>query len=280
MRFFRNKFFVFTLTVVVLALLAMAFSVRTGNNMSQIEDITGVIITSVQKLSTGLRRNIDAFFSYFTDFDALAEENEDLKNRIAELENKLKLSQIHENENAELKGLLGINDRIADYDKQLAEIIARDVNDWFSGFTIDKGTLDGVRQYDPVVTAQGLVGTVFEVGTNWAKVSTILAPDTSIGTMCTRSRDTGIVEGSFELMLDGRCRMSYISKDADISPADMVETSGLGGIYPKGIDIGRIVEIGLESHGISQYAIIEPKVDFDRLTNVFVIVGYGMEGVR
>ena len=92
--------------------------------------------------------------------------------------------------------------------------------------------------------------------------------------MVSRTDDLATVDGDIDLLESGLCKMTYIAKGSNLTVGDLVETSGLGGTYPKGISVGKIKEIHLETQGISQYAVIEPSVDFSRIYEVFVITNY------
>jgi rod shape-determining protein MreC len=141
-------------------------------------------------------------------------------------------------------------------------------------FVYDKGTLSGIEKKAAVITKEGLVGFVTEAGTTWAKISTILEPETSIGGIVVSTSDVGIVEGSLQLMKDGKCKMSYLSRNAKIALGDRIETSGFGMTYPKGIVVGEITDLVVESHGVSQYAVIKPLVDFNSLKEVMVVKSF------
>jgi len=116
-----------------------------------------------------------------------------------------------------------------------------------------------------------LVGYISDAGTNWARVTALTDPASAVGASIVRSRDFGIVEGDVILGRRGQTRLAYIARDTNIIIGDYVETSGMGGIFPHGLLIGRVLEIRPDLQGISQYAIIETAVDFGRLTEVFVI---------
>ena len=123
----------------------------------------------------------------------------------------------------------------------------------------------------PVLSQNGLVGLVFETGYGWAKIQTILDPSTSVGCRITRTGDISVTEGDNALVNDGLLKMLYISKQFTILEGDIVETSGLGEIYPRGILLGKIKEIKVSENSNSQYATIIPTVDFSNLQEVLVI---------
>ena len=118
-----------------------------------------------------------------------------------------------------------------------------------------------------VATHRGLVGRVVSIDSQTAKVLLILDQRSAVGGMIQRSRDIGVVKGSES----NYCYIEYLSHDADVKINDIVITSGLGSIFPKGIIIGKIVGIKKESHDLFQKVIVRPEVDFTKLEEVFVV---------
>jgi len=150
-------------------------------------------------------------------------------------------------------------------------IIAKDPGNWFEVFTINRGSKDGIEINAPVITAYGLVGRVSQVDLFTSKVTSIIDMDSTVAARVSRSRDILIVRGDAALRNSGLCRMDYISPEVDIMPGDIIETSGLGGIYPKGIIIGQVKEVIRNEGQYDSYAIITPVVDFKRLEEVIVL---------
>lgn len=280
MNFFKSRIFILFLAIFFIAFFSMALSAAREGELNPAENVAGIIVTSLQKTVTHIRNNFSSVGAYITDFKKLDLENQELKQERADLKEKLREYDKIKDENDRLKGLLELKETRKDFTFVEAEIISRDVSNWANIFVIDKGELDGITPYCPVITNDGLVGTVIDVGTTWAKVNTLVEPATSMGAMITRSRDVGIVEGSFDLMEEGLCKMSYLSKTTNIVAGDYVETSGLGGLFPKGIMIGTVTEVGLEPHGISKYAIVKPEVDFEAIHGVFVITSFDEKGAE
>jgi rod shape-determining protein MreC len=136
---------------------------------------------------------------------------------------------------------------------------------------INRGTSDGVKPEMAVITHQGLVGSVVEASPNSAKVELLLDPRSSIGTLVQRpeSRVAGIIQGDPSNPMVPR--MVNIPRNADIVEGDTIVTSGFGGIYPKGIIVGRVNQIENDGGGLLKYAVLEPAVDFQKLEDVAVI---------
>lgn len=175
-------------------------------------------------------------------------------------------------ENARLRALLGYKQAAKQFDLVAASIIGRDSVTWSSAVMIDKGTLDGVADNMAVVTELGLVGHVLEAGLNTAKVQLVLDPRSSVGALIQRaeSRVAGIVEG--DINNPNAPKMVNIPKDADVQVGDMVVTSGFGGIYPKGLVVGKIREIQNDEGGLLKFGVLSTTVNFEKLENVAVVV--------
>ncbi len=150
-----------------------------------------------------------------------------------------------------------------------AEVIGRNPDNWFDMAVINKGLTDGVAKDDPVVTSSGLVGRVVRATSNTATVMLLLDVDSGVGGLVQRSRDAGVVvgRGSGEQVLT----MKLFSKDSEVMVGDVIVTSGLGSLFPKGLPIGEVVSVGKADFGLSKTADIRPFVNFDRLEEVLVL---------
>ena len=137
-------------------------------------------------------------------------------------------------------------------------------------------TIDGLPLGKPADVRQAadmlrhLRGRTHEVLTGLA----VLPPDGAARTLCTRTRDSAIAEGSYDLMAEGSLRLSYLTEDASIVIGDTVETSGAGGVFPKGVMIGTVESVLPEENGISYYAVLKPFVDVETVTNVSVVTAF------
>ena len=272
--FFKSKLFIFLLILTIVCGFLMALSTTSADILHVLKDGLNIVVSFFQKLFMSMKNFFVNVSVYFKDINVLSRENDELKARISELEKDLRLLDRLETENERLYALLNMTNAESRFTYATAEIIGRESSSWNNIFIIDKGSLSGVKRNDPVITDDGLVGKVIDVGLTWAQVTSVLEIDTTVGAIVSRSREIGIVEGSFELSGTGLCRMNYLTRNADIQVGDTVETSGLGGTFPKGILIGTVIEVSLEENGISTYAIIKPKVDIETLKEVFIIKSF------
>ena len=207
-----------------------------------------------------------------TEISQLHEQNKLLREEVEILRAQNLTASEYASENQRLRNLLGYKQSAVQFDLVAASVIGRESASWSSVIVINRGTLDGVANNMPVVTEMGLVGHVMEAGLNSSKVQLLIDPRSSVGTLIQRaeSRVAGIVEG--DIRNPGRPRMVNIPKDSDVQVDDMVVTSGFGGVYPKGLVVGKVVEVHNAEGGLLKYCAIDTSVDFQKLEDVAVIV--------
>lgn len=259
--------------ILIAALLCLGAAVYSGatGRSAFLARALGTALAPVQQGLAWVSGKVDAGIGYFTEYEALEAENEELRRQVAALEQQLRDSDAALEENERLRELVGIAQRNRDFDYDLAEVISRNPGEWSSVLSIDKGENAGFEVGDLVVTAEGMVGYISSVSMNYSEVTTVLDPQMQAGALLTRTRETAIAEGDYSLLGEGRLRLSYLSKSADVVIGDTVETSGRGGVFPKGIMIGTVESILVEEDGMSNYAIIRPFVDVEAVTHVFII---------
>ena len=152
-----------------------------------------------------------------------------------------------------------------------AELVGSDVSPFFRAVLLDRGREEGVRAGMPVVSEQGLVGLVVATSSSAAKVMLLLDPQTSIDGTVQRSRTRGIVRGSGDEVL----RFEFVAREGDVQVGDAILTSGLGGVFSKGLLIGEVTEISEPGAQLMRTATLRPAVDFARLEQAFVLLRRG-----
>ena len=278
--FFKSRKFKVLIALFIMLIALMLRASWTGGLSPAIEQVAGAVVAPFQKLSSTISDGVSGFFRRYARADEVAQENEALRSEINELRAQLVNYEEYKHENEELHKYLDIEykEEHPDFEMTPAAVVARDPDSRFYSFTIDKGSLDGVAPYDPVVCADGLVGRVKEVGLTYSKVITILDVEIDVGAYDARTRDIGIVNGSVALAADGRCIMNYLPRESGAAQGDLVVTSG-GNLYPKGLVIGKIARLDNAPGNISLYAEIEPTADIRNLTDVMVITSFnGQKG--
>jgi rod shape-determining protein MreC len=257
------------IAALLLTLAAVSYSEKSGVNI--ISNIVSVPAAPLQRAFTFVAGKIGGFFGYFQDVNAVKAENEELQKKISELEQKILDIDKLTKENKELRDALNFKNQYEEYDFIGSSIIAKDPGNWFDVFTINRGSKDGIQTDCPVITAYGLVGRVSRTDIVSSRVVSIIDMDSNVSARISKSRDIIVVRGDVELRSKGQCRADYIPPDADVMPGDTIETSGIGGIYPQGIIIGKVVKVIKNEGQYDSYAIVEPVVDFKRLEDVIVM---------
>ena len=274
MRQFLQKHGLWVLFAAAVIAVGLALMSVFSNTSSPLANVANVIASPFRSAYTSVADWFNDKQNYYQDNTALKEENAALKKQLAEMEAAIRQAEKDSAENERLKHLLGLKAQRPDLtgDLQAAMITEHTVTNWTSSLTIDKGTRHGLEVNDCVISETGaLVGLISEVGTNWATVLTLVDTDTSLGAQVFRTNDLGLAQGNFSLMDENRLRLEYLPADCSLLGGDLVVTSGLGGFYPAGLVIGSVAEVQQDDSGATSYAILTPAVEFDALSEVFVI---------
>lgn len=272
--FFKSWKFKVLCGLAVLSLAIMIRAASLGNTEVFLSQMMSVISQPFLKASSSITNSVDNFLKRFTDSEELYLENEDLKNEVRELKEKLVHYESIKRENEQFRDFLKLKENNPDYDFEPASVIGRDATSRFSSFTIDKGKNSGVEISDPVITSDGLIGLVWQVGPTYAEVKTILDISVEVGAYSISTRDSGIITGDITLSADSLCLFKYIPKNSGISVGDVVVTSGIGGVYPKDLIVGKIDSIKMDSNGLSLTAVVSPSADISNVTDVIVIKSF------
>lgn len=255
--------------IVVLSLALWGVSRRDINikETSAFENFIMDTLAPLQRGVSSIHHKISSFFDhYFFNVEA-SKNNVELKTDIEELKKEIfNLEQIR-SENKRLKDLLEFG-REVDYKKVLAQVVAWDSSSDFRVIRINKGIKDGVRLQNTVITSSGVVGYIYRVTDHFADILTILDPSNRVDVLIDRTRSMGILEG----FSSQKCILKYVTRTDPVKLNDVVITSGLGNIYPRGLKIGIVSKVERESYGITQDIEIQPTIDFSKLEEVAVLV--------
>lgn len=277
--FFKSIKFKILLGIVALLVGIMLYSANKAGTATEISEFFSGIFQPVKNLSTSISTKVEQNLDKFTNAQNYYDENAKLKEQIGELYNQMKDYEKIKTENEELKKFIKVKDDNPEFElSPPCNLTSYVTNNPYGMFVIDRGSKDGIALYDPVVTAEGVVGIIAEVGNNHAVVETILSPNVSFGATSVQTNEIGVVEGSVSLAKKRQCKLVYLEKDNKLEDGNIIVTGGTGGKFPKGLTIGTITDKGLEDTGLSGYAVIEPIVEIDRLTSVIVITSFNSSG--
>ena len=268
--FVKSRFFIILISIAVfltvlpatLAIMGRADIIRSGVNL---------IATPFKAAAKWCGDSLAGFGKYFTEYDRLKAENEELRAQLEEEKKKNDLYQIATAENEWLREFLtyaGSETKFAFVD---ALAVSREAGDSVGSFTLNKGSLQGVFTGMAVIDTSGLVGYVSEVGLSYCKISTIVSSGASVGVVSPRSGASGILEGDYSYISTGLCKMTCEDPEAYIEVGDVIYTSGVGSVYPYGLSVGRVESVERDPYTRKTVVYISPSADLSSIDRVMII---------
>ncbi|MBN1103045.1 MAG: rod shape-determining protein MreC [Deltaproteobacteria bacterium] len=252
---------------VFLALFFLSSSLGRRHSWSPVEQIIVEITAPIQKVLIQTVRNVERLWLNYFHLVDLRKENIRLKQEIDALrmENYRYREQVTTQQR--VRDLLQFKNTL-DWPVVAAQVIGRDPSGWFESVIIDKGRNSGLKVNMPVVNAGGVVGQTVSVSLNYAKVLLIVDQNSAVDSLIQRSREKGIAKG----LPPGMCKLDYVLKTADVVPGDVVVTSGMGGVYPKGLPVGEVQGVRDIPWEFFKDIKVGPRVDFSKLEELLVIL--------
>lgn len=257
------------ITIIILILIVIVSNIKI-EDFSHVGEALSSLVMPVQNGITYIKNKISGNDTFFSDMAELKEENKELKEKNSELEKSLRELEIIKSENETLKEYVNLKDKYTEYTTVPGYVINKSTSNYSNVIVINIGEDDGIAVGMPVIADEGLVGHVISVTSTTAKIQTLIDTSSAVSSVVGTARDSVVVKGNLENsdMLKG----TYIPTTATLLEGDKVETSGLGGIYPKGITIGTVKQIIDTKNLTNRYALIEPAVNFEKLETVLVII--------
>lgn len=248
------------------------FIVRPQGATSIVENGVGTVFTPLQNGVSSLTESFKNWLSGRNDIDRLKSELDALKLENTKLSIQIQSYDEMERENERLQVLLSAKETYESLAPLYAKVIAKDSGVWFDSFTINRGINDNIAINMAVVNADGLIGRIYEVGYNYAKVLSIVDSRSAVASLIGRTRDNGVMKGQTGASAaNAECYMYYLPNVSNVQPGDTVFTSGLDSLFPKGLYIGTVIAISRESDTADKYAVISPAADFSSIEDVFVL---------
>ena len=257
-------------TVCVLALfISLVFNINGG----PLNMFAGYVFVPMQKGINGAGAWLSGKANDFKTLGEVLEENKALQEQVDELTSQLNNTKLDQYELDSYRELLELDDQYAEYEKVAAHVIAKDSGNWFSTFTIDKGSKDGIAKGMNVIAGSGLVGIVTDVGPNFAKVRSIIDDSSNVSAMVLTTKDNFNVSGSLQTMNEDKLLPFTELRDEndEVQMGDPVVTSYVSDQYQQGILIGYIYSIEENPNNLTKSGTITPVVDFQHLREVLVI---------
>ena len=267
----KSKLILFFLSLFCGIMIIVSFALEFTD--SPVKDVVGVVLTPIQ---SGIN-HVGGWFSgkmdYFEDNLKLAAQNEELQSQVDQLtvENTQLLQD--KDELNSLRDLYELDHKYETYEKVGARVISKDdSSNWFSTFTIDKGSNDGLAVDMNVMAGSGLVGIITDVGPNWATVRSIIDDYSNVSAQISETEDTCIIAGDLSLTDEGTVRLVKLNDpDSKVKVGDTIVTSQISDIFLPGILIGYVSEIGVDSNNLTHSGLVSTVVDFKDIKEVLVI---------
>lgn len=273
MKYLKNKFFIISLSIaLVLVIFTSVFSFMGMGNV--LKDGVNTLLSPFRIVGVKLKESAENISLYFKNMERLIEENRELLEENRDLRDSLTEAQAKDEENIRLREYLEFKKTYNDYTLCEANVIAHEGDAYMTVMTLNRGSGDGIKKGMAVITTSGVVGSVFEVGYNWCKIRNIVEDSSGVGAYISRSGEIGIVEGDVMYKESNLCDLNYLSEDTDAKEGDIVYTSGLGSVYPRGLPIGKIASVKKNSHDRTASAKVQTFVDFSDLKYVMIITSF------
>lgn len=235
--------------------------------------IAGYVFVPMQSGINNIGSTISNKANDFKTLSEVLEENNELKTQIDDLTAQLNTVKLKQYELDNYRELFDLNEKYPSYDKIAASVISMDISNWFSTFTIDKGSKDGISVGMNVMAGSGLVGIVTDVGPNFAKVRSIINDSSKVSAMVSTTEDNFTISGNLKTMNEDKVITfnELIDEDDQVAIGDPVVTSYVSDQYHQGILIGYITSMEKNANNLTKSGTITPVVDFMHIENVLVI---------
>lgn len=273
MRSNKPKIKIVKAIVLVVAAFMLTLLLIFNSGVAFLEKFAGIFIIPLQKAAVTVGRGIGGFFGGLGKIDDYQSQIKEQEQEIAALKIQLQISKEENLRLSEYERFFNIAQNNKNFSVVPAKITGQSPDNWSVIYIIDKGTNDGMAVDMPVIGSNGsLVGRIFEVSSSWSKIITVVDNRSSVPAIVESTRDTGILRGETDIGVGNRyCRLMNMPFEAGIEPGDVVLTSGMGGVFPKGLVIGTVVEVTSGKTSYEQYARVKPSADLAHLEYVLVI---------
>ena len=265
--FIRNKKTFLIAALLLAALTLFAKGIEQKKKHSFFDRVVLTLFSFPLSITNKSINAVSGTWNHYIYTIGLHDENIALKKRVDELAIENQLLREQADENKRLRDLLVFRKKF-EHKMLPAEIIGRDPSGWFKTVLVDKGSVDGVLKDAGVIAPEGVVGRVIEVGLNSSKVLLLSDINSYVDALIKRTRTHGIVVGKGEQL----CTLSYVMKTEDVAPDDVIVSSGINTMYPKGIIIGTVTKINKDRSGFFQSIMVKPAVDFSKLHEVLIVL--------
>ena len=273
--FFDTWKFKILIAIAVFLVGIMAYAGANGRLTAAPQELLSVAAAPFQRAAAAVSSGVASLWENYANIDAILEENQQLSEENAALRSQMVDYDKLKAENEAYKALANIQEQHPEMSYTSSFVIGRDPLDEFGGFTLDKGTADGVAVNNAVISDRGyLLGMVVEADPTSCKVMTILHPSFNAAGVVSRTRENGILNGNTTYAADGLCTLTNLERSTETRAGDQIITTGLGGVFPPDLLVGTVQDVVPEASGKSSIAVVRPGADPRTAKHVFIITAY------
>ena len=278
MNFLKNKLLTIVLVLCLAFTVFIGISANKGENNGIFQEVVATVVEPIQKYVYTAGQRVSSMFDYVKSLGSMKSENERLKKQVNDLNKNMVELDKYKRENEELKSMLNFKSNSANSSLNLigAKVIGKVGENWFNTIIIDKGSKDGIKKGQYVITGIGYVGKVDEVSHSTSKITTILDERANIPVEISSTAEKGIISGTGTISDDKATKVRFVPLDSKVKPGDKIITSNVtandDSLVQEGIIVGTVTSIEEEQKGFINAAYVKPEVDFSTIENVMVIV--------
>ena len=268
---FKSRRFKLISGIIALLLAGALICAANGNSETAQSSVVGIIFTPANWVASKISSGISYVFGEASGNSDYLEKIDELERQVGSLQDQLRDYENLQKQNALYKDALGLKEENPEFNFVEANAISRDAADIFGSYTIDKGSLSGIKEGNAVLYGNYIVGIISKAYPSYSVVKTILDPDFSVSAYDIVSGEISYVTGDAALASDGKCKMANLTSTASVTYGSIISSAGISGNIPKGLIIGTVEEIDEETTSIAHYAVIKPGVDVNNISNCLVL---------
>jgi rod shape-determining protein MreC len=262
----RHKRFLLTAVFLLAVFLVYALNLRNKEHANPVERSVMTLTAPIAEGGTAVTGAVDTIWSDYIDLLEVRQENVKLRKTVQRLNERVVAGNEAVMANARLKALLDLKGTL-NTPSLAVSVIGEDSSAWFKTLVVDRGSSDGLTEGMPVLAAGGVVGRLVKVAPNSSRVLLLTDHASAIAALVQRSRARGVVRGAG----GGRCSMEFTVKEDDVKVGDAVVSSGIGGVFPKGLPIGEVTMVKKGEYGVFQTIEVRPTVNIANLEEMLVL---------
>lgn len=260
--------YVVLVSVLLVCLLLLSLG-RRGGDTGRPGELVAFVMTPLQVALSKIQSTAFGGWSIYLDWKNVRRENQALREELERLRIESLQVEDTQRENVRLRHLLALRERLP-LSTLAGEVIAKEWGGWVRSVTVNRGRSDGVGRLTPAIVPEGLLGRVVEVRARAAVIQLLNDPSSAVAVMVQRTRTAGVAEGE----PGGAVRLKFLARDGGgVQVGDLIVTSGLGGVFPKGLPVGRVITVEDRGSALFHYARLAPLADFARVEEVLLLTG-------